>query len=114
MRLTPRTDLTHCGERCIIHPMSFICSRRIAFALLLGVLLLGYSSLPPGDQLERVRAFSRDIEFDYISWTLDAIGVKLVQSTLDVSDRLPEGARRQVGLECLGLGGRVRPRRVRL
>jgi len=87
--------------------MSFICSRRIAFALLLGVLLLGYSSLPPGDQLERVRAFSRDIEFDYISWTLDAIGVKLVQSTLDVSDRLPEGARRQVVLEYLGLVARI-------
>ena len=87
--------------------MSFIRSRRIAFALLLGVLLLGYSSLPPGDQLERVRAFSRDIEFDYISWTLDAIGVKLVQSTLDVSDRLPEGARRQVVLEYLGLVARI-------
>ena len=87
--------------------MSFIRSRRIAFALLLGVLLLSYSSLPPGDQLERVRAFSRDIEFDYISWTLDAIGVKLVQSTLDVSDRLPEGARRQVVLEYLGLVARI-------
>jgi len=69
--------------------------------------LLSYSSLPPGDQLERVRAFSRDIEFDYISWTLDAIGVKLVQSTLDVSDRLPEGARRQVVLEYLGLVARI-------
>jgi len=87
--------------------MSIIRSRRIAFALLLGVLLLSYSSLPPGDQLERVRAFSRDIEFDYISWTLDAIGVKLVQSTLDVSDRLPEGARRQVVLEYLGLVARI-------
>ena len=107
MRLTPRTDLTHCMERCIIHAMSFIRSRRIAFALLLGALLLSYSSLPPGDQLERVRAFSRDIEFDYISWTLDAIGVKLVQSTLDVSDRLPEGARRQVVLEYLGLVARI-------
>ncbi|OGO64072.1 MAG: hypothetical protein A2Z45_10245 [Chloroflexi bacterium RBG_19FT_COMBO_55_16] len=69
--------------------------------------MLSYSSLPPGDQLERVRAFSRDIEFDYISWTLDAIGVKLVQSTLDVSDRLPEGARRQVVLEYLGLVARI-------
>ena len=87
--------------------MSFIRSRRIVFALLLGVLLLRYSSLPPGDQLERVRAFSRDIEFDYISWTLDAIEVKLVQSALDVSDHLPEGARRQVVLEYLGLVARI-------
>ena len=87
--------------------MSFIRCRRIAFALLLGVLLLSYSSLPPGDQLERVRAFSRDIEFDYISWTLDAIGVKLVQSTLEVSDRLSEDDRRQVVLEYLGLVARI-------
>jgi hypothetical protein len=87
--------------------MSFIRSKRIAFTLLLGALLLNYSSLPPGDQLERVRAFSRDIEFDYISWTLDAIGVKLDQSALDVSDRLSEGARRQVVLDYLDLVGRI-------
>ena len=87
--------------------MSFILSRRIAFALLLGALLLSYSSLPPGDQLERVRAFSRDIEFDYISWTLDAIEIKLVQSALDVSDRLPEGDRSQVVLDYLGLVARI-------
>ena len=87
--------------------MSFILSRRIAFALLLGALLLSYSSLPPGDQLERVRAFSRDIEFDYISWTLDAIEIKLVQSALDLSDRLPEGDRSQVVLDYLGLVARI-------
>jgi len=69
--------------------------------------LLSYSSLPPGDQLERVRAFSRDIEFDYISWTLDAIEIKLVQSALDVSDRLPEGDRSQVVLDYLGLVARI-------
>ena len=87
--------------------MSFSRSGSVVIALLLGALLLNFSSLPPGDQLERVRAFSRNIEFNYISWTLDAVGVKLVQSALDVSDRLTEGARRQVVLKYLDLETRI-------
>jgi len=76
--------------------------------LLWGVLFLNFSSLPPGDQLEKVRFFSRPLEFDYVAWTLNAIGVKSSQYALRVSNYLPAEARRQVVLDYLDLAARVR------
>lgn len=80
---------------------------RLMILLLLGVLLLGSSTLPPGDQMERVRAFTRDIEFDYITWTLNALGTKLSQVALGAHNYLPTEARRQVVLDFLELVGRI-------
>ncbi len=71
--------------------------------LILGIVTLTYSGLPPGDQMERVRAFSRDLEFDYIAWTLDALGVKLEQLALQASDFLPAEARHKLVLDYLNL-----------
>ncbi len=71
--------------------------------LILGIVTLTYSGLPPGDQMERVRAFSRDLEFDYIAWTLDALGVKLEQLALQASDFLPAEARHKLMLDYLNL-----------
>lgn len=71
--------------------------------LILGIVTLTYSGLPPGDQMERVRAFSRDLEFDYIAWTLDALGVKLEQLALQASDFLPVEARHRLVLDYLNL-----------
>ena len=71
--------------------------------LILGIVTLTYSGLPPGDQMERVRAFSRDLEFDYIAWTLDAFGVKLEQLALQASDFLPAEARHKLVLDYLNL-----------
>jgi hypothetical protein len=48
----------------------------ILLFLMLTSLLMGGSSLPPGDKTERVRAFTRDIEFDYVAWTLDRLAIK--------------------------------------
>jgi hypothetical protein len=75
---------------------------------------LAYSNLPPGDQLQQARAFTRDLEFDYISWTMDALGVKLSQFALQTVDRLPEAARRQVVLDYLDLVSRIRQAEARL
>jgi hypothetical protein len=65
--------------------------------------LLGSSVVLPSDQTERVRAYTRDIEFDYIAWTLDAIGVKVKQLALGSISYLPEGSRRQLLLDYLDL-----------
>jgi hypothetical protein len=70
------------------------------------VLSFGLQQSASGDQLQQVRAF-RDLEFDYISWTMDALGVKLSQFALQAVDRQPEAARRQVVLEHLDLIGRI-------
>lgn len=71
--------------------------------LVVAMFLLGSSAVLPSDQTEQVRAYTRDIEFDYIAWTLDAIGVKLKQLALGSISYLPEGSRRQLLLDYLDL-----------
>jgi hypothetical protein len=80
--------------------------RRVFFLslfLMCAVLALGGSSLPPGDQVERIRAFTRSIEFDYISWTLDALGVKLGQFALGSSNYIPTDSQSQLVIDYLKL-----------
>lgn len=51
--------------------------------LLMGsILFLGSASLPIDDLSNDVRAFTRSIEFDYLTWTLDAIEVKFKQALI--------------------------------
>ena len=63
--------------------------RYAALSILL-VLLLASSALPPGDRTESVRFFTRAIEFDFISWSLNAIGVKFNQSALGINRYLTD------------------------
>jgi hypothetical protein len=49
---------------------------------LLALLLLARSTNMPADNYERVRAFTRMLEFDYVNWTLDALVVKNVQEAV--------------------------------
>ncbi|GAB4577756.1 MAG: hypothetical protein Fur0022_04870 [Anaerolineales bacterium] len=65
--------------------------------------LLGRSVLPPGDRLERVRAFTRDIEFDYIAWTLDAFWLKFEQFALGTSSYIPDETNAQLVLDYIDL-----------
>jgi hypothetical protein len=71
--------------------------------LLLIIALLGRSVMEPGDRVERVRAYTRDIEFDFIAWTLDALGLKLRQLGLGVGDYLIDEQSKQVVLDYLDL-----------
>lgn len=76
---------------------------KIAALLLVTALLLGASAIPPGDKTERVRANTRGIEFDYASWGINALGLKLRQLASGSSDYLPEASRRQLVLDYLEL-----------
>lgn len=73
----------------------------------LALLLLGRSSIQPGNQTERVRAFTRQIEFDYVSWTLRAVQVKLFEASLGTAGYLAPGQRRQAVLQYLDLVGKI-------
>jgi hypothetical protein len=70
--------------------------------------LLGSSSLPPGDQVERVRAYTREIEFNYISWILNAMGIKLTHSALGTSNYLPVDTHRQAMDKYFDLIARIK------
>jgi hypothetical protein len=85
--------------------MAFMFRRilRLILVVLITLFLLGGSSLPPADQIERIRAFTRAIEFDYITWTLDALGVKLIQTALGTSEYLSESSQSQLVRDYLNL-----------
>jgi hypothetical protein len=46
--------------------------------------LLTYSAPRPQDEVDRVRAYTRDIEFDYISWMLSASRLKIQQGAVGI------------------------------
>ena len=80
---------------------------RLVLILWISILLLGSSSIPPGDQGERVRAFTRKMEFDYVSWILNAFGVKLSQAATGAQGYLPAETDRQVVLDYLDLVSQI-------
>ncbi|MCJ7699961.1 MAG: hypothetical protein MUO62_00105, partial [Anaerolineales bacterium] len=79
----------------------------LALWLIVGVLLLQGSDLEPGDQVEQVRAFTRPIEFDYITWTWDALWVKGGQIGLGAVDYVPESEQSHMFIDYLGLVNQI-------
>ncbi len=89
----------------IIAPMRSLLTR--AFDLALTVIAWGIFGLSlafvlaqdtylPRDTTDRVRAYIRDTEFDFVDWTLAAVGYKLQQASVDEQRFLPESARSQI------------------
>lgn len=76
---------------------------RTVFYLALSILLLSGSSIPPGDQLEQIRTFTRTIEFDYGSWTLNALWVKLGQAALNTPRYLETSTQPKIVMDYLAL-----------
>lgn len=69
---------------------------------MMAILLVG-SSVPISDPLERVRAFTRSMEFDYVSWTWDALAVKFGQFALDSGNYISVSERSNTVIKFLGL-----------
>jgi hypothetical protein len=69
--------------------MNFKRAYWLTFILLILSVMLGASTVSPSDPLERVRTFTRDIEFDYVSWTLNSLGIKLGELALGTANYLP-------------------------
>lgn len=80
---------------------------RLVLILVVGLLLIGGSNVQPGDRTELVRAFTRDIEFDYVGWTIDALREKLFESALGTSNYLSEDDRHQIVFDYLELVSRI-------
>jgi len=76
---------------------------RVTFWIIVGIVLLQRSSLELGDTVEQARAFTRPIEFDYITWTWDALWVKAAQTGLGAVDYVPHEDHTQIVLEYLDL-----------
>ena len=74
-----------------------------AVFLLSLVLLLVRSDALPADNLEKIRAFTRWKEFDYVEWMLDALLLKNAQAGLDAPGYLSITDQREVVYRYLDL-----------
>src|SRR5689334_15741178 len=63
--------------------------------------ILSYSNPSLTDDIEKVRTYTRDIEFNYISWTVDALLLKLKASSIDSPYLLDRETQKQVVSEYL-------------
>ena len=76
-----------------------------AFEILLAYVvfaaLFTYSNPPLTDRMERVRAFTREREFNYISWTLEAARVKLQAASIGLPHTLDRASQKQAVMEYL-------------
>jgi hypothetical protein len=66
-------------------------------------LLMGASTLTQGDFADRVRAYTRQVEFDYVSWTINALAIKWQQMALGSGEYVPQADQSQIVLQYLDL-----------
>jgi hypothetical protein len=71
------------------------------YAIFFAGLLGGSSLLVSTKPSETSRRYTRSVEFDYVSWTLEAVGVKLDQAALDTPYYFTETARHQIVMDYL-------------
>jgi hypothetical protein len=71
------------------------------YAIFFAGLLGGSSLLVSTKPSEAARRYTRPVEFDYVSWTLEAFGVKLDQAALDTPFYFTESARHQIVVDYL-------------
>lgn len=108
MTMLPRGTMSGMSIRIYINII------RTATVLLLGLLLLGSSSTPPEDRTQQVRAFTRNIEFDYIGWTADALWIKFAEMSGGTDRYLSNTSRRQAVLSYLELVSQIQQRQSQL
>ncbi|MFL7867661.1 MAG: hypothetical protein AB8I58_02480 [Anaerolineales bacterium] len=75
--------------------------------LLLCVLLLTGSNTISSEPVERARAFTRPVEFDYFNWSVEAIFLKLQSGAIDLPNYLDHESRKQVVMQYLYVTERV-------
>jgi hypothetical protein len=85
-----------------IHPVmqkGYSLFIRIFIAELLVIVLCQRSLIPLSDPIEKVRAYTRSIEFDYTTWTLDALLLKDQQNILNLQNFLSPPNQKELVLE---------------
>jgi hypothetical protein len=91
-----------------------LSSLRMALNFMILAAVLGSSGQLPVDLPGRVRAFTRPLEFDYATWTIQALAVKMEQEALSISDYLGGAARNQAVLDYLDLVANIQRSETRL
>jgi hypothetical protein len=76
---------------------------RLSLVILVGLTALTRSEIPPASPLEQIRAHTRQIEFDYVNWVLQAFGVKFQELALGTVHYFPEQEHPEFKMRYLGL-----------
>jgi hypothetical protein len=71
------------------------------------VAILTYSAPPPTDEIERVRAYTRAVEFNYVNWVTKASLIKLQQASAGIPYNLGRVDRKQIVTEYLAVTERL-------
>jgi hypothetical protein len=80
---------------------NWLCS--FLMMILVCVLLFRGDVYQAGDKIERYRVFTRMVEFDYVSWTFNALLIKNSQFSLNAVQYLPQDRQVKVVLDYLDL-----------
>jgi hypothetical protein len=75
----------------------------VLLPVLIGLLFIGPANAPIGEISDRVRGFTRSIEFDFIEWTWNAAWLKLGQSALGAERYLDEEEQSEIVREFIAL-----------
>jgi hypothetical protein len=75
----------------------------LTLILFILALVLGYSTPSSADKLEKVRAYTRQIEFNYLSWMGKAALLKLRSASIGAPYSFGHASQRQIVTEYLGL-----------
>jgi hypothetical protein len=67
-----------------------------AIYVIVFIVLLNFSNPPLLDTNQRVRSYTRSVEFDYASWTADAVLLKLQQATMGFPNSLDRGEQKHI------------------
>jgi len=91
-------------QSCFVKRINQLLSvLRLIFVMMISLIILQGSTFLPKTQLEKIRAFTRQDEFEFVNWTFQALEIKFVQSVLGSSEYLTEKVRRQVVVDYLEL-----------
>ncbi len=87
----------------IMPRMSYRLSVIIEYVVIIVICVaaLTASGPRPADEIDRVRAFTRNIEFDYISWIANAASIKIQQGAVGIPGYLSrESSATAVPITC--------------
>ncbi|MBI3161910.1 MAG: hypothetical protein HYZ23_05345 [Chloroflexi bacterium] len=75
----------------------------VGFILFMLVFIAGHSNPSLTDKIEKVRAYTRQIEFNYISWVADAAIIKLRAASIGAPHMLDRETQKEIVVEYLRL-----------
>ncbi len=82
---------------------SIVRGLEITLILFMLALVVGYSNPSSTDGMEKVRAYTRQIEFNYLSWMGNAALIKLRSASIGAAQPFDHAAQKQIVMEYLRL-----------